>query len=217
MRRSTATVLALGLIAGAHGTTKGQEPSTPSAPASNVGQFAGSALGSSTAVPMAVRTRSIHLLDTPALCKPEDLISSDWDDGKTDVSLRVDFQPSLAQDGDSEANSLRRELREAVGQLQAAQLQLQQTRQELIQHQAPAEDQDDGGRRISRLETAFDSFRRQLSNEGPGAYPSARITGFTQLDDYALYQDPRSKATVGTGQNGVGFRRGARGGCRQRR
>ncbi|HWB00975.1 MAG TPA: porin [Pirellulales bacterium] len=77
--------------------------------------------------------------------------------------------------------------------------------------QPPAVDRGDLGtdheQRLSELESAFDKFEDQLAAEAPGKFPSARITGFTQLDDYALYQTPLDRAIVGNGQNGVGFRR----------
>lgn len=38
-------------------------------------------------------------------------------------------------------------------------------------------------------------------------FPTAKITGFTQLDDANYSQTPHNRATVGDAQNGVGFRR----------
>ena len=104
-------------------------------------------------------------------------------------------------------SALRAELREAVGRLNVAQQQLNAARQQQVQIPDETDDGAANPQRLSRLETAFDAFRRHMSREGPGSYPSARLTGFTQLDDYALYQDSKNKATVGAGQNGVGFRR----------
>jgi phosphate-selective porin OprO/OprP len=148
----------------------------------------------------------------PPVSDPREVVGSDWDESSDGVTGELGFarlaQAPVAPPGGNDLDSLRRELREAVGQLNFTRQELQQTRDGLIRQQLSTENGPaDGGQRLSRLETAFDAFRRQLSAEGPGSYPSARLTGFTQLDDYSLFQDPKNKATVGTGQNGVGFRR----------
>lgn len=164
----------------------------------------------STFRPVAAATSPQSLAAEPAMTDPEEVLGASWDGGVSEITF-ADVQSPIysAPITSDEMNSLRAELRAAVGRLNVAQQQLDAARQQ--QSQIPADNDVDGPRRISRLETAFDSFRRQMSREGAGAYPSARLTGFTQLDDYALYQDPRNKATVGAGQNGVGFRRAARG------
>jgi len=148
----------------------------------------------------------------PPVPNVSDVIGADRDQVPDDVTSELGFarvaQAPPAPGVGNDLDSLRRELREPVGQLNFTQQELQQARDELMRQQlGPGNGLVDGGQRLSRLETAFDAFRRQLSSEAPGSYPSARLTGFTQLDDYALFQDPRNKATVGSGQNGVGFRR----------
>ena len=72
-----------------------------------------------------------------------------------------------------------------------------------------ADGQTPGGeQRLSQLETAFDAFERQLEREaGATKFPSAKLTGFTQLDNYFMQQSRNNIATVGDGQNGLGFRR----------
>jgi phosphate-selective porin OprO/OprP len=66
---------------------------------------------------------------------------------------------------------------------------------------------DDQNQRLERLESAFQQFRDRLEAGETESFPSAKLTGFTQLDSYLLTQDALNKATVGDGQNGVGFRR----------
>ena len=97
---------------------------------------------------------------------------------------------------------MRGEVGRAIEQLNAAQQQLAETRQQLEAQTAPP-----AADKVSGLETAFDEFRKTLNKRTTESFPSAKLTGFTQLDTYLLDQDTRNKATVGNGQNGVGFRR----------
>ena len=118
-----------------------------------------------TAVSAAQEPAALAVVSDPA-----QLMSSTWDGMPTDVAgnirLTSDFQTLAVPAGESEIDTLRRELRDAVGQLNASRQELQQTRLQLLQQPAPNDD-NDGGQRLSRLETAFDIFRQQLSKEAP--------------------------------------------------
>jgi phosphate-selective porin OprO/OprP len=209
MRYLRVALLTLGFIGGTDRLARSGEntPASLSTP-SAVGQVGSSAPGWGPAGTSVASIDSRMLPVIPATYIPEAAISSAWDDGAESV-LTTELQPVPPQSYGAEVDALRLELRQAVGQLQTAQQQLQQTREQLAAQQGSADDDknDDGSTRLKKLETAFDTFRKQLSKEGAGNAPTARLTGFTQLDDYGLYQDPLNKATVGTGQNGVGFRR----------
>ncbi len=52
----------------------------------------------------------------------------------------------------------------------------------------------------------FADRRRRLPRK-KDEFPTAKLTGFTQLDDANYSQTPHNRATVGDAQNGVGFRR----------
>jgi phosphate-selective porin OprO/OprP len=106
----------------------------------------------------------------------------------------------------ADVESLRGELRRTIERLDAAEQELRTTRQ---MPQATDAAPQNGGQpdRLLNLETAFDRFQDQLASEQSAKFPSARLTGFTQLDTYTISQDPLNKATVGDAQNGVGFRR----------
>ena len=105
-----------------------------------------------------------------------------------------------------ELESLREELRKTNERLGLAEQQLTNT-QQMLQPNGAAPPVAEGQDRLSSLETAFDRFRDQITGEQSAKFPSARVTGFTQLDTYAISQDALNKATVGNAQDGVGFRR----------
>ena len=107
----------------------------------------------------------------------------------------------------NEIKMLRGELREAIERSNVAGRDLVEVRQQLQNRDRDSGGTAPDGDRLSSLESAFDRFQDQLSAERPATFPSARITGFTQLDNYLMSQDPLNKATVGQGQNGIGFRR----------
>jgi phosphate-selective porin OprO/OprP len=104
-----------------------------------------------------------------------------------------------------DVESLRSELRRAQGRLDATEQELRNTQQSVQELVAPSG--SSGQSRLADLETAFDRFQDQLATEQSAKYPSARLTGFTQLDTYLMSQDQLNKQTVGNGQNAVGFRR----------
>ena len=114
----------------------------------------------------------------------------------------AEFTQERSAGSPSEIEILRGEVGRAIEQLNTAQQQLAETRQQLEAQTAPP-----AADKVSGLETAFDEFRKTLNKRTTESFPSAKITGFTQLDTYLLDQDTRNKATVGNGQNGVGFRR----------
>lgn len=58
-----------------------------------------------------------------------------------------------------------------------------------------------------KLKKRDENDKKEAEKKAASEYPSARITGFTQLDGCWFNQDPNSIATVGNGQDGVGFRR----------
>ncbi len=67
---------------------------------------------------------------------------------------------------------------------------------------------DDRGR-MTALEKRFDELANKFKSAAgkKGEYPTARLTGFTQLDGGWSSQDPLNRTTVGNIQDGVGFRR----------
>ncbi|MES1213712.1 MAG: porin [Singulisphaera sp.] len=109
-----------------------------------------------------------------------------------------------------QVQALRTKLDETINRLGTTERELQDTQQRLSAQTNG--DSDTGGgtglpQRMTDLESAWDRFEDQLAAERGAKYPSAKITGFTQLDDYMLSQDSLNKATVGDAQNGLGFRR----------
>ncbi|HEY1600518.1 MAG TPA: porin [Pirellulales bacterium] len=124
----------------------------------------------------------------------------------TQNAAYVTGQPQLLPSPPAEdIDSLRSELRQAISRLDAAQRQMVSAQQPGNGGDAPPS--GGGGDRLSTLESAFDRFEDQMTAERAAKFPSARLTGFTQLDDYIISQDPLNKATVGNAQNGLGFRR----------
>ncbi|MBL9125690.1 MAG: hypothetical protein JNG90_18770 [Planctomycetaceae bacterium] len=105
-----------------------------------------------------------------------------------------------------ESEALRHELRQAIERVSSAERELKSAR-ELLRDQTDPVTNPDHSRRISDLETAWDRFEDQLEGEKEAKYPTAKITGFTQLDDYQITQQILNKETVGDAKNGIGFRR----------
>ncbi|MCE9607770.1 MAG: hypothetical protein K8U03_23015 [Planctomycetia bacterium] len=58
-----------------------------------------------------------------------------------------------------------------------------------------------------RLKKRDEADKTAAAKKASEEYPSWKITGFTQLDGCWFDQDPNSIATVGNGQDGIGFRR----------
>ncbi|HVU87327.1 MAG TPA: porin [Pirellulales bacterium] len=107
----------------------------------------------------------------------------------------------------NQVQSLRTALDKTIERLGATERQLQATQQRL-DSQTNGEIAPTGlPQRMTDLESAWDRFEDQLAAERGAKYPSAKLTGFTQLDDYMMSQDQLNKDTVGNGQNGLGFRR----------
>jgi phosphate-selective porin OprO and OprP len=106
----------------------------------------------------------------------------------------------------AEVESLRGELRRTIERLDATEQDLRNKLQTVQGNDATPEN---GGPedRISNLESAFDKFEDQLAAERSAKFPSAKLTGFTQLDSYTISQSQLNKDTVGNAQNGIGFRR----------
>ncbi len=119
------------------------------------------------------------------------------------------FQPTVAAGGANarqappappeDINALRGELGQALSRIDQLEQQVRGDERDSTEGQ-PDE-------RLSNLETAFDRFEDQMTAERSARFPSAKLTGFTQLDDYMMSQSPLNKQTVGNGQNGLGFRR----------
>jgi phosphate-selective porin OprO/OprP len=106
----------------------------------------------------------------------------------------------------ADIESLRGELRRTVERLDAAEQDLRNMSQ-TVQGDDAAPEKRGHDDRISSLESAWDKFEDQLAAERAAKFPSAKLTGFTQLDSYTISQSELNKATVGNAQNGIGFRR----------
>lgn len=115
--------------------------------------------------------------------------------------------PAAPPAGVPAADPLREELRQAIDRVNSAERELKAAREQFQDQVTQPTLNPDHARRISDLETAWDRFEDQLTAEAPASYPTAKMTGFTQLDDYGMTQTQLNKATVGDAQNGLGFRR----------
>ncbi len=115
--------------------------------------------------------------------------------------------PEAASSLSQEVESLRSQLRQVLNRLDATEAQLSSKNQPNNDVDNTPANGGDAGDRLSSLETAFDRFEDQMTAERAAKFPSAKLTGFTQLDDYMMSQDQLNKETVGNAQNGLGFRR----------
>ena len=108
-----------------------------------------------------------------------------------------------------ELDSLKGQLRQALDRIGTAEREIGEARQSLQEKNdnTPVSESRPVGDRLADLENAWDRFEDQLSSEKSAKFPSARLTGFTQLDEYIISQNALNKATVGDAQNGIGFRR----------
>ena len=153
----------------------------------------------------------LHVLPLPPLGSPANAASlpppsAARPRGGMNAAYLAGPPETIAAPMGQELESLREELRKTNERLGLAEQQLTNT-QQMLQPNGAAPPVAEGQDRLSSLETAFDRFRDQITGEQSAKFPSARVTGFTQLDTYAISQDALNKATVGNAQDGVGFRR----------